>query len=174
MKKTLKRIYNIAINTLIVLVAVLAIALVGVRLFGLTPYAVISGSMEPEYPVGSVIYIQNLPADKLKVGDSITYDRGGATVTHRIVEIKNDPQTGLAFKTKGDANKTADDGEIRPSQIMGKALFGIPVLGYLAFAVQTPLGIIMAIGVTVILILLSFMSDIFFSDDKRKPSPEEE
>ncbi len=174
MKKTLKKVYSVVINVLIVLVAVLAIALVGVRLFGLTPYAVISGSMEPEYPVGSVIYIQNISADELKVDDSITYDCSGVTVTHRIVDIVNDPQTGLCFKTKGDANNIADDGYVMPSQIIGKALFGIPIIGYIAYAIQTPVGMITAVGITAILVLLSFMSDIFFSDDKRKPSQKEE
>ena len=176
MKKRIKKIYSIIVTTLIVLVAILAVALVGVRLFGLTPYAVISGSMEPEYSVGSVIYIQKVSADSLEVGDTITYERGGATVTHRIVEKTHDLETGLAFKTKGDANTTVDDGFVRPSQIMGKALFSLPFLGYIAYAVQTPTGMFAAIGFVIVLIILSFMGDIFFAEqnDKKEDENEEE
>ena len=48
----LRKLFN-ALSTLVVIAVVfLAVALVGVRLVGLTPYAVLSGSMEPTYHVG--------------------------------------------------------------------------------------------------------------------------
>lgn len=58
------------ISTLVVIVIVfLAIALVGVRLVGLTPYTVLSGSMEPTYHVGSLIYVKDVDPSEIRVGD---------------------------------------------------------------------------------------------------------
>ena len=64
----MKRAVNIITSTLLVLVLLLAAALVGVRLFGIAPYTVLSGSMEPTYPVGSLIYVKPIDTNDLQVG----------------------------------------------------------------------------------------------------------
>lgn len=58
--KSLKKIWNIVSTILVVLVVLLAIALAGVRLFGFRTYAVMSGSMEPDYPTGSLLYVKSV------------------------------------------------------------------------------------------------------------------
>ena len=50
--------------------------------FGYMPYVVLSGSMEPVYPVGSLIYVAPVDANSLEPGDAITFDRNDAVVTH--------------------------------------------------------------------------------------------
>ena len=52
-----KKIWNVVSTVLVAAVVLLAVLLVGVRLFGLQVYTVLSGSMEPAYPVGSLIYV---------------------------------------------------------------------------------------------------------------------
>ena len=47
--KALKTVWNVITTVLVALVVVLAILLVGVRVVDLTPYVVLSGSMEPTY-----------------------------------------------------------------------------------------------------------------------------
>ena len=58
MGKTVKKIWNIVTSVIVALVILLAIALVGVRLVGLQVFAVLSGSMEPTYHTGSLIYVK--------------------------------------------------------------------------------------------------------------------
>ena len=66
------------------LVALVVVSLVP-RLFGYTPYAVLSGSMEPEYPVGSLIFVHSVDAETLQPGDAATFHRSdGAVVTHQV------------------------------------------------------------------------------------------
>ena len=70
------------INTLIVAAAVLlAVLLVGMRLVGFQLFAVLSGSMEPEYPVGALIYVKETDPAELKAGDVITYHLAGDTIS---------------------------------------------------------------------------------------------
>lgn len=148
-----------AITTLIiVIVAVLAILLAGVRLVGLAPYVVLSGSMEPAYHVGSVIYVKDIEPEELKVKDPITYTiEGGTVVTHRIIEVIQDEEqpNNLSFKTKGDANKDEDGTPVSADKIIGKPVFSIPYLGYLASVIQTPRGIIMTAGICIIPLLMT-------------------
>ena len=54
----MKKLWNMITTVLVALVVILAILLVGVRVIGLTPYVVLSGSMEPTYHTGSLIYVK--------------------------------------------------------------------------------------------------------------------
>ena len=87
--RTIKKIWNF-INTLfVILVVLLAIALVGVRLVGLTPYAVLSGSMEPTYHVGALIYVKDVAPEEVEVGMPLTFivNEDLLIATHRVVDI---------------------------------------------------------------------------------------
>lgn len=117
MNQKIKKIWNRITSVIVVAVVVLALLLVGVRLIGLQVFTVLSGSMEPDYPVGSLIYVKKVDASELEVGDVITFMLDEDTVaTHRIVKVledENDP-TVLRFRTKGDANDTEDRGDGEP------------------------------------------------------------
>ncbi len=101
-----KRMCNIAGTVLVVLVVLLAVALVGVRLVGLEPYVILSGSMEPVYPVGSLVYVQRMDADRIAVGDPIAFVMNEDLVVaiHRVIGVDAAAQQ---FETKGDANAAA-------------------------------------------------------------------
>lgn len=71
--KTIRKIWDGITTILVVMVVLLAIALVGVRVVGLQVYTVLSGSMEPAYPTGSVIYVKEVDYKTLEVGDPITF-----------------------------------------------------------------------------------------------------
>lgn len=93
MNQSFKKIWNVISTVLVVLVVLLAVALVGVRLVGIKTYAVISGSMEPTYPTGSLLYVKSVNAQELRVGDAITFMLDEDTVaTHRIIEIIPDDE----------------------------------------------------------------------------------
>ena len=113
------------------LVVLLAVALVGVRLVGIKTYAVISGSMEPTYPTGSLLYVKSVNAQELRVGDAITFMLDEDTVaTHRIIEIIPDDEDSsiLRFRTQGDANDTPDGTPVHYKNIIGKPVFAVPYL----------------------------------------------
>jgi signal peptidase len=106
---------------------------VGPRLLPYKTFGVASASMEPTLPVGSLIVTVPVAADRLRVGDIITFHRPGdhSLVTHRIARIENGPQ-GRVFVTKGDANG-AEDGWVVPAVGTGLRLaFEIPGAGLLA------------------------------------------
>jgi len=158
MGKTVMKVCNIITTVIMGIVVVLAILLAGVRLVGLAPYVVLSGSMEPTYHVGSVIYVKDIEPEDLKVKDAITYTiDGGTVVTHRIIEVLHDEGNpeNLSFRTKGDANKDEDGTPVPADRIIGKPVFTIPYLGYLANMIQRPQGIIMAAGICIIPLLMT-------------------
>ena len=133
MNRIVKQIWNWTSGVIVALVVLLAVALVGVRLVGLQPYVVLSGSMEPAYHVGSLIYVKKVDYRQLEVGDPITYLINEKTVvTHRIVEVlvdENDPDT-IRYFTKGDANNVADGSSVHYKNIIGVPVFSIPYLGW--------------------------------------------
>ena len=108
---TAKKLLQIISTILVALVVLLAVALVGVRLAGIRTFTVLSGSMEPTYHVGSLIYVKKVDSAAIRPGQVITFMLDENTVaTHRVVEVvpdEDDPST-LRFRTKGDANDAED------------------------------------------------------------------
>ena len=169
MGKTLKKILNVISTILVAIVVVLALLLVGARFIGLNVYTVLSGSMEPTYHVGSLIYVKDVDTDELKAGDVITYMLDEDTiVTHRIVDVipdETDPSI-IRFQTKGDANDSVDGSLVHYKNVIGTPVFSIPELGYLANYIQKPPGRYIAISAGAIILLLVFLPDLFSDDDK--------
>lgn len=177
MSKTIKNIWNWVSGVFVAIVVLLAVALVGVRLVGLQPFVVLSGSMEPEYHVGSLIYVKAVDYKTLQVGDDITYMLNENTVvTHRIIEVlvdEEDPNT-LRYFTQGIANTVPDAVSVHYKNIIGKPVFTIPYLGYVSNYIQNPPGMYVAIAAGAILILLVFLPDLFEDDQKKVPAEEED
>ena len=177
MTKTMKSLWNVLTTLLVTVVVLLAVALVGVRLVGLQPYMVLSGSMEPTYHVGSLVYVKKVDYKQLQVGDPITYMISQDTVvTHRIIEVlvdEEDPNT-LRYFTKGDANDAPDGTSVHYKNIIGKPVFSLPYLGYVSNYIQHPPGMYLAIAAGAILMLLVFLPDVFEEDGdkKKKTAPE--
>ena len=169
MSNTIKKIWNAVTTVLVALVVLVAIALGGVRLIGLTPYTVLSGSMEPTYHVGSLIYVKKVDYTQLQPGDVITFMISEDTLaTHRIVEVvpdETDPWV-LRYRTQGDSNEAADGGLVHYKNIVGTPIFTIPKMGYFASWVQNPPGTYIAITVGVVLLILLFLPDLLRMADE--------
>lgn len=151
------------LSTAMVLVAVVfAFLIAGVRIFGIQVFGVLTGSMEPSYPTGSLIYVKDVEPSKLRVNDVITFSISPNVIaTHRIVEIvpdENNPSV-VRYRTKGDANNDVDASLVSANNIIGKALFAIPQMGYLASYIQQPPGIYVAILVCGLVIAFVFYTD---------------
>lgn len=171
MKQKARKILKIASNTLLAIVIALAILLAGVRLFGVDILTILSPSMEPNYPTGSLIYLVEVNPATLEVDDVITYRISDTmTATHRIKEIipdEDDPSV-LRFRTKGDNNDDYDGKLVEFGQVEGKVVFCIPYLGYLAMYIQTPPGLYVAIGIVFAIIFFVMIVDAVTDNTKNK------
>ena len=169
MNKSTKFILKLISNLIVIIAVPLAILLVGLKFTGLQIYTVISGSMEPTYHVGSLIYVKKVDPSTLKIKDPITFKLGDNTIaTHRIVEIVPNEQdsTKYSFRTKGDANENVDANLVEPNKVLGKAYFTVPYLGYLATYIQSYPGNMVAICTAIALIILVIMIDMLTEETK--------
>lgn len=131
-----KKFLTIIENFIFILLIFLIIAFGGVRLIGYTPYAVTSGSMTPKYPVGSIVYVKDIPPDKLQVGDDISFYLGEdrkTIATHRIGEINRKERYVHTYginNKDSHGNRINDAAPVGFDYIIGKVRFSIPKLGY--------------------------------------------
>lgn len=156
-------------TAMVVAAVVFAFLIAGIRIFGVQVYGVLTGSMEPSYPTGSLIYVKPVDASDLRVNDVITFSISpGVIATHRIVEVVWDEEHPgvLRYRTKGDANKDVDAALVSANNIIGKAMFAIPQLGYVANYIQQAPGIYVAILVCGLMIAFVFYTDSL--DEKQK------
>lgn len=141
---------------LLLSIAALLIAMIGLpRVTGATPYTVLTGSMRPGMPPGSLVVTKPVEAGKLKVGDAITYQiRSGEpeVVTHRIVSLSQTLGGETLFTTQGDANPGPDEKPVKAAQIRGVVWYSIPMVGYVN-SWLTGEQRIWAVGVAVALLL---------------------
>ena len=118
-------------------------------------YSVMSGSMAPAIPVGSVAVVK--PSEHFSVGDVITFRNVGArtagdNTTHRVVDIDGFPGD-YTFTTKGDANDASDSDKVGQYRVIGRVLFSVPLIGYLLAYIKTLPGLFLIIIVPATIII---------------------
>ena len=130
-------------------------------LFGIVPYVILSGSMEPTIKTGSLCFInKKVDVQEIKKKDVIAFKLDdGTLVTHRVDKINKD-----GIITKGDNNKRVDDGVVTANNYVGKNIFWIPKVGYVVMAFQSTRGKIVLITCVVLL----FVVGMLFGDDTKK------
>lgn len=143
----LGRFLNLLGSIIMLAVILLCLVLAAPRLAGIKTFVVISGSMEPAIPVGSMVYSKAVDPKTLETGDVIVFyssnaPQGGGTgevipVTHRVV--LNDTTNG-EITTKGDANEKNDISKVAYLNVEGKVIFHIPQMGYLAAPLSSMTG----------------------------------
>ena len=143
MSKQVQKVCNAISTAAVVLVVILALLLVGVRLVGLRPMCVLSGSMEPTYHTGSLIYVKPCAPEDVQVGDAITFvlNEDLDVVTHRVISIDAENEH---FYTQGDANDAPDGAPVYFKNLIGRPVFTIPYL---------------AIAIAIVLVVLAFLPD---------------
>ena len=158
MPKNVKKILDTVTTVLVVLVVIFAVFLMGSRLVGLQVFNVISGSMEPTYSVGDLLYVKTVDPDSVKVGDPITFvlNEDLVVATHRVVKIDSENRR---FTTKGDANETEDASPGHFNNLVGVPVFSVPFLGYVSAFIQKPPGLYYAIAFGVLLLAAVFLPD---------------
>lgn len=122
---------------------------------GYRPVVVLSGSMEPTYHVGSIIYYKEASFEQIAEGDPITFHAGdgGSLVTHRVVEKS---EVTRQFVTQGDANGSVDPNPVSYDHVAGKtSKLTIPWAGYLVSKIRQPA----VIGILVAILALGMICD---------------
>ena len=157
--KMAKKIWGITSTVLVTLVVLAAIFLMGSRVVGYRVFNIVSGSMEPEYSVGDLIYVKEVDPETVKPGDVITFvlNEDLVVATHRVVRVDAEKQR---FYTKGDANETEDSAPVHFNNLVGIPQFAIPGLGYVSDFIQHPPGMYITIAAVAILVILAFTPDI--------------
>ena len=119
---------------------------------GAKGYSVASDSMAPKLHKGDVVFVKNVPFEELEKGDVVTvkFKSREGTYTHRIVTIDYDKKE---IRTAGDNTNTVDTESASHSQIMGKVLFSIPLVGYLSLLL-TNTSYVAAIALFVLMIMI--------------------
>lgn len=155
-------------TAMLLILVVLCLPLTVPRAAGYEIYSVISGSMEPEIPVGSLVYIRGEEPENIKEDEIIAFygaKDSNAIITHRVVE--NRVVMG-EFITKGDANKTNDMNPIPYDNFIGKAVLSIPVLGYAAQMLTSLEGKIAAGAVILAALALHLLASMLEKRNERK------
>lgn len=160
----IKRVWNIFVAVLLATAVLLAIAFAAPKFFGFTPYMVASGSMEPEYPVGSLVYVKSVEPKEIDVGDAITFYIANTDLvaTHQVYEIDEQNQ---AFRTQGINNRDEkgeilhDANQVAFGNLIGKPQLCIPYLGYVNQFCTTAPGIYILLGSVLVIVVVSFYID---------------
>lgn len=154
-------------TVLLVILVVFFVPLTVPRMFGYHIYTVVSGSMEPAIPTGSLVYINTMEAKDVQEGDVIAFygaSDGNSIITHRVVT--NSIVMG-EFITKGDANEENDMNPIPYSHFIGKVVCSFPKVGSLAQLFTSTSGKIMAASMIGAAILLHIIASILVGREEQ-------
>lgn len=161
----MRKIINGIVTGILILLLTFTMFLVTNRFLGNSSFIVLSGSMEPTYKVGSLIFTKPVSFASLKEGDTITFESQGPSkkvVTHRIIEINQQKEL---VSTQGDANKTPDAHQIPGEGIIGKVSFAIPYIGYGLAFFQSKIGNLLMLLIALFL-LSGYVIRYFFKGEK--------
>jgi signal peptidase len=172
--RTLARTFRGVLDALMMLVIVGAlVSLLAPRLLGANLLVVLSQSMEPNIPMGSIVVSQPVAAaDEIGVGDVITFQAPGpdgdpALITHRVVEVLGGG-IGVRFRTQGDAVEDPDMSLVSSSDLVGRVWLSLPLVGYLIAFIRTPVGYLTIVGLPAALLILSEWVEILRSIREQK------
>lgn len=103
------------------------------RLGGATGYDVLSGSMKPTLPPGTLVVVRPSTIDDLRLGDVVTFQKESGrpeVVTHRVVGFGTAADGTSRVLTQGDAND-APDPLVEAGQLRGRLWYAVPHVGTL-------------------------------------------
>lgn len=116
-----------------------------VGVFPIYPSVIATGSMEPMIKPGDVILVKKVVdmdgINNLKIDDVIQFKRDSILITHRIMDVRNDEENGLGFRTKGDNNSSADSQIVKPEDVKGTIVYTVPKIGWLTLLIKSDKGI---------------------------------
>lgn len=124
---------TLMLASVIAIMAVLAVP----QFMGYETYNIISGSMAPSIPVGSLIIVEPMEPADLEKGDVIAFRTEGSVIAHRVTS--NNVIEGT-LNTKGDANEEEDLTPIHYANVIGKVIRSFDNLGDVMSYLTRPAG----------------------------------
>ncbi|MDP9026609.1 MAG: signal peptidase I [Actinomycetota bacterium] len=161
--------------SLVLLLAVMVVALP--MLTKSTPYTVLTSSMNPSYPAGTLVIVKPSDPQQIRIGDVITYQiksNEPAVITHRVIQIVEPAKVGdeMKFITKGDANSLADP-EVKPIQVRGVVWYAVPFIGWINNVINGGTrNVLVPIIAGVLFLYAGFMAASTVIDRRRKAAAE--
>ncbi|TFV98511.1 signal peptidase I [Leifsonia flava] len=128
---------GLSIGLLGLVVALAALLIVVPKVGGATPLTVLTQSMEPTLPPGTLVVVGPVKPAEIRVGDVVTYQiRSGEpdVITHRVIDVTSASDGSYSFTLKGD-NNAAEDPPVVAEQIKGRLWYSVPFVGYVSTAV---------------------------------------
>ena len=159
MKGKFARFLNRVGMIIMILLILICIPFTVPKLFGLQLYDVKTESMEPAYPVGSVVFVKKAEVADIAVGDAITYTMGTDTdlvMTHRVDSISEENQT---FITKGDANTVEDAEPVSFSRLVGKPVCCISGIASVSIFIYSSIGVKVIAGTFLFVFVMWLAAD---------------
>lgn len=156
-------------------VVMLALCVAVPRMGGATPYTILTGSMRPDFPPGTLVVVKPVAAEDIGVGSVVTYQltSGESTVaTHRVVAVGLESDGTRTFTTQGDANSAPDPEKVIPAQIKGKVWYAVPHLGRVSNLIDNAQR--HAISVAIIGGLLAYAAFMFVTSVRERRTTKEE
>lgn len=148
------------LSWIVIAAIVIYLAIAAPVIAGFHPVVVLSGSMEPAFPVGSIVYYHACRFEELKDGDVVTFRAENSLVTHRITAVNGISRT---LNTKGDNNPTEDPVPVEEGEVVGKATdFAIPFAGYFVTYGKQPA----VIAVMAVILLIDYVLEKRYSGQK--------
>lgn len=124
--KALPALCNVLGTLMLVAVIAVCVPVTVPYLFGYQVFDVVSGSMEPELPIGSAVFVKSAEPSEITEGEVIAYEAGETVIVHRVMTNR----TSLGeFVTKGDANASEDLDPVPYESVVGRMVLHVPVLG---------------------------------------------
>jgi len=160
---------NVVTALLLIVMLTLSFFLIQSKLSGGTPaiagyqmYVVLSGSMNPAFDTGSLVFVKPIEPAAITEGDIITFSSSGDATrltTHRVVGINQDDS--LSFVTRGDANNVNDPNPVPAENVVGRVTGSVPYIGYLFGFAQTRQGLILLIFIPGLLLIILELRRLF-------------
>ncbi len=158
----MKKVAWYLVFTLVVLLMTVAVFIYLAPHLGWRVNAVLSGSMEPELKVGSLVVTRPVKPEAIVVGDIITFRPttvGENLITHRVVGIGQ--SSSLYFETKGDANDGLDPFTVPARNLVGEIYLHVPYWGYFTEFLKTPFGFLFAVAIPGLIIIVAYVTSVW-------------
>jgi signal peptidase len=105
------------------------------KMLNAVPLTILSGSMAPTMPAGSLAIVRPVDATQARVGDVLTYQAepdDPTLVTHRVIAVSRNAHGDVSLTLQGDANSDPDERPVRPEQVQGSVVYAVPYFGWIA------------------------------------------
>lgn len=165
--KSISEIIFTSITFVLVPLVVITLLSSRISLFGLKSFVVLTGSMAPLIPIGSIVY--TVQDTIFRPGDIITFQDSDHKITHRIVDVVDKDgkrissvaspigiqtkSSQIFYKTKGDANNSRDSNLVSKDKIIGKVFVHVPSLGKLSAFIKSIPGFLILIALPTVIFI---------------------